>query len=134
MSVQTPMWSTWAFWEKRPKFFKCLLWSQFLTNFDKEGCILKLRISSFQPCIICEDPWWFIYELQFELNKRMTVWTIHRHCKLWHHVMLWRQTPVVSMTTRLIGVCILPECFGKKTYESQIWSVCIAKRHNVIMS
>ena len=44
--------------------FKSLLQPQFLTNFDKQGCILKLRISSFQPCIICEDPWWFTYESQ----------------------------------------------------------------------
>ena len=30
-------------------------------------------------------------------------------------------------------LCNLPERFGKKkTYESQIWSVCIAKRRNVV--
>ena len=38
-----------------------------------------------------------------------------------------------------IGVCIDTYVFyqsvlEKKTYQSQIWSVCIAKRHNVIMS
>ena len=44
--------------------FKSLLWPQFLTNFNKQECILKLRISSLQPCIICEDPWWFTYESQ----------------------------------------------------------------------
>ena len=31
-------------------------------------------------------------------------------------------------------LCILPERFGKKTYELQIWSLCIAKRRNVIRS
>ena len=45
-------------------FNKSLLQPQFLTSFHKQGCILKLRISSFSPCIICEDAWWFTYELQ----------------------------------------------------------------------
>ena len=43
---------------------KSPLQPQFLTDFGKQGCILKLRIYSFQPCIICEDPWWFTYESQ----------------------------------------------------------------------
>ena len=37
-----------------------LILNQFWQN---KVSILKLRISSFQPCIICEDPWWFIYEI-----------------------------------------------------------------------
>ena len=49
--------------------FKSLLWPQFLTHFDKQGCILKLRISSFQPCIIYEDPWWCTYESQKTMTK-----------------------------------------------------------------
>ena len=34
-----------------------------LTDVHKQGSILKLRMSSFQPCI-CEDPWWFTNESQ----------------------------------------------------------------------
>ena len=37
--------------------------------------------------------------------------------------------------TSLVSVCILPERSGKKkSYESQIWSLCIAKRRNVVTS
>ena len=36
-------------------FFFQLLQPQFLTNFHKQGVILKLRISSFQPCINYDD-------------------------------------------------------------------------------
>ena len=46
-----------------------LLQPQFLTDFHKQGCILKLRISSFPPCIICEDAWWFTYESQKTMTK-----------------------------------------------------------------
>ena len=38
VSVQTPMWSTRAFWKKRPMnhwIFKWLLWPQFLTKFSQ---------------------------------------------------------------------------------------------------
>ena len=59
--------------------FKWLLWPQFLTNFHKQGSIFKLRISSFQPCIICEDPW-FTNESQ---NFRT----------LWRHFAKWRSRP-----------------------------------------
>ena len=55
--------------KKRHISFKWLLWPQFLT---KQGTILGLRISSFQKCIICENPWWFTYEsrnLWFTLIK-----------------------------------------------------------------
>ena len=49
--------------------FKSLLQPRFLTDFHKQGSILKLRISSFQPCIICEDPLWFTYESQKTMTK-----------------------------------------------------------------
>ena len=36
-------------------FFFQLLQPQFLTDFHKQGVILKLKISSFQPCINYDD-------------------------------------------------------------------------------
>ena len=44
----------------------------------------------------------------------------------------------ISETIRFIGVCKDTDdstrAFWKKTYESQIWSLCITKRRNVVMS
>ena len=35
---------------------------------------------------------------------------------------------------KLIGVCTDQSVLDKKTYESQIWSLCIAEWHNVVTS
>ena len=107
------MYSTRAFWKKRPmncKFdhseslnFQMAPVPQFLTNFHKQGCILKLKISSFQPCIICEDLWWFIYESQFELTSiKFTKIKNIRVNKLWRQDVLFQNYVMMPLATSIL--------------------------------
>ena len=58
-------------------FLFLLLQPQFLTNYHKQGAILKLRISFFQPCINYDDS----HDISTDLHQL----THANHCKsVWH--------------------------------------------------